>query len=261
MAAIWGDGFAGDGFPAVCSMTEWDGCSPDEYAILFPRLLPTDGRLPAPLRRHLEACVAWRASRLAPALPGFAIRSRVPAAVDGPRDGSADDGAVTWLLRRMGMLRTSPERVAAERRLLALLDALLDDVQRGVAPAWSEDREAWFAFGSGIHPAYLWAESAGSPDRGCAAAWLGHLDRGRTALMPPAVADYLTDAVLHPSHPRDRVLAAMVGASGDARRLRRAAALRLAGRDPAVAFGRGRGSAFRPFRPTAVIRGGALERV
>ncbi len=152
----------------------------------------------------------------------------------------ADDGAVACLLRQMGLLRTSPERLASERRLRALLDDTLRQIQRGLIPAWTEDRDAWFAFGSGIHPAYLWPESAIAPARGCTAAWLGHLDRGRTALMPEAVAEYLLDAVLDGSRAGDRSLTAMVGSVEDARRLRRAATKRLAGGDPAVTLARGR---------------------
>ncbi len=244
MARLWGDGFAGDSFAASRSMATWDACSSDEYAMLYPRLVPSDGRVAPALLAHLEACVAvraWRLARLDPAMAAPDLRSRVPA--DGAelhRAWFSDDGAVACLLRRMGLLRTSPERLASERRILALLDGTLCQVQRGLAPAWTEGRDVWFAFGSGIHPAYLWPESAIAPARGCTAAWLGHLDRGRTALMPDAVADYLLDAVVDPSRAGDRSLAAMVGSAEDAHRLRRAATKRRAGGDPAVTLARGR---------------------
>ena len=245
MASLWGDGFAGDGFAVARSMTGWDSCSPDEYAMLFPRLVPTDGVLPAVLRAHLEACVAVRASRLSrfgPVPPTQALRSRVPAATAAALHLAwfPGDGLVERLLRRLGLHRTSPEQVGEEGRILLSLVDTLDGIRRGAPPAWSEDREAWFAFGSGIHPAYLWAESALSADRGCTAAWLGHLDRGRAALMPQAVADYLSDVVLDPSRPRDRTIAAMVGGEANMHQLREAVARRAVGRDLVVAFGRGR---------------------
>lgn len=264
---LWGDGFATDGLLAACSLTDWADCSPDEYAMVFPRLLSSGRALADPLLRHLEACVAvraWRLKRLDPEVPAVQMRSKAPEGVDPAalhRAWFADDRAVACLLRQLGLLRTSPERVASERRLLAFLDATLDLVQRGLDPVWSEDGEAWFAFGSGIHPAYLWPESAISPDRGCTAAWLGHLDRGRTALMPLAVAEYLTDAVLDPAGSRDGTLAAMMGPA-EAPRLRHAAARRFAGGDPKVAFGRGRHrrlAAVGEVRPGTSVRKDALE--
>ena len=266
-ARLWGDGFAGDGFAASRSVTTWDDCSSDEYAMLYPRLVPFDGRVAPSLLAHLETCVAvraWRLRRLDAAASALDLRSRLPteAVEEMHRVWFADDGAVACVLRQMGLLRTSPERVASERRLLLLLDDALCQVQRGLVPAWTEDRDAWFAFGSGIHPAYLWPESAIAPARGCTAAWLGHLDRGRTALMPEAVADYLLDAVLDGTRARDRSLAAMVGGVEDMRRLRRAATKRLAGGDPAISFVRGRDRRVAnvgDLRAAASVRDDALE--
>ncbi|MGI3900114.1 MAG: hypothetical protein ACRYGP_05405 [Janthinobacterium lividum] len=265
-AGLWGDGFAGDSFEASRSMTKWDECSSDEYAMLYPKLVRADGLLPPALLGQLEICVAvraWRLTWLDPAKPALDLRSGVLA--DAARyHGTwfADDGTVACLLRQMGLLRTSPERVASERLLLALLDDILFQVQLGLVPAWTEDRDAWFAFGSGIHPAYLWPESALAPARGCTAAWLGHLDRGRTALMPEPVADYLLDAVLDGTRARDRSLASMVGCAEDARRLHRAAIRRLAGNDPIVSFGRGRQRRVATagnFRSTPPVREDAFE--
>ena len=266
VAGLWGDGFAGDGFAASRSVAAWDDCSSDEYAMLYARLVPSDGRVAPALLAHLETCVAlraWRLARLDPAMAAPDVRSRVPAGTaELHRAWFADDGAVACLLRQMGLLRTSPERLASERRLLALLDDTLCQIQRGLVPAWTEDGDVLFAFGSGIHPAYLWPESAIAPARGCTAAWLGHLDRGRTALMPEAVADYLLDAVLDGSRAADRSLAAMVGSVDNARRLRRAATKRLAGGDPAVTLAHGRHrrvAAVGDLRCAAPVRDDALE--
>ena len=244
MARLWGDGFADDGFAATVSTVTWDACSSDEFAILYPSLVPVDGCVAPALLAHLESCVAVRASRvtrLDPAMTAPDLRSLVTTeTAERRRAWFSDDGAIACLLRQMGLLRTSPERLVSERRLLALLDDTLFQVQRGLIPAWTEDRDVWFAFGSGIHPAYLWPESAIVPARGCTAAWLGHLDRGRAALMPEAVADYLLDAVLDVSRAADRSLAAMVGSVENSRRLRRAATKRLAGGNPVVTLTRGR---------------------
>ncbi len=263
---LWGDGFAGDDFAASRAVATWDDCSSDEYAMLYPRLVPSDGRVAPALLAHLEVCVAvraWRLTRLDTAKPAMELRSRVSA--DAAREHGtwfAGNGALACLLRQMGLLRISPERLASERRLLALLDDTLSQIQRGLLPAWTEDRDAWFAFGSGIQPAYLWPESAITPARGCTAAWLGHLDRGRTALMPEVVADYLLDCVLDGTRTHDRSLTAMVGGVEDARRLHRAATRRLAGCDPAVSFSRRRYRRVAPvvdMRSAVPVREDALE--
>lgn len=263
MARLWGDGFVDDGPIALASMVSWEVCSTDEYAMLFPRLMPTDGRLPAAPAAHLAACVAARSARLArldPVLPALcqAVGARPVSSLE--RAWFTGESTFAGLLRGVGLLRTSVERVAAERRLLAFLDSLLGEIRRGLTPVWSEDREAWFAFGSGIHSAYLWPESAISPTRSLTAAWLGHLDRGRTALMPDAVADYLLDAVLDPISEVDRLLAAMIPTREDALRLRRASEARLAGGDPAVRLGRGVCRAtMRSLRSAAFVREDAFE--
>ena len=113
--------------------------SSDEYALLYPRLVPSDGRVAPALLAHLEICVAvraWRLTRLDPAKPALDLRSGASADA-ARRHGTwfADDGAVACLLRQMGLLRSSPERLASERRLLALLDDTLNQIQRGFRPA------------------------------------------------------------------------------------------------------------------------------
>ena len=140
---------------------------------------------------------------------------------------------MTCLLRRLGLLHTAPGRVQGERRLLGALDLLLADVQAGRRPAWDEASEVLLAFGAGIHPGYLWPEATACPARGLAAGWLGHLDRGRSALMPSAVAEYLLDA-FGPGASPDHGMAAISGDSADVALLLRAARRRLAGQNPSV---------------------------
>ena len=160
-AAVWGDGFADDRLGDLWAVRAWDGCAQDEYILLFPRLVPRSGLLPSVLRARLEDCVAvraWRLGRLEGAGAPL-LRSR-PQPLDEPArrhgDWFADDGAVTCLLRRLGLLRTAPERLAAERATLAGLDGLLADLQAGRRPGFDEGRAVLLAFGAGIHPGYLW---------------------------------------------------------------------------------------------------------
>lgn len=236
-SALWGDGFSDDSLYDLWAVRDWDGCASDEYVLLFPRLIPRAGDVPPALRAHVETCVAvraWRLSRLedrgAPTL-----RSRVPVLDDAGRrhaDWFADDSAVTCLLRRLGLLRTAPERISAERAILHGLDVLLAELQADRVPAWNEEVGTLLAFGAGIHPAYLWPEAAVVPARGVAAGWLGHLDRGRTALMPQVVAEYVLDAFGDGT--ADRQLLDLTGGSANLATLLRAARRRVAGHDPAV---------------------------
>ena len=237
-ATLWGDGFADDRLRDLWAVRDWDHCAPDEYVLLFPRLIPRAGEVPAILRAHLEACVAVRAWRIA-RLDGRgvvpALRSHLPALVDAAQrhgDWFADDNAVTCLLRRLGLLRTSPERVEAERAMLHGLDALLAEIQADRVPVWDEAAGTLLAFGAGIHPAYLWLEAAALPARGVVAGWLGHLDRGRTALMPLVVAEYVLDAFR--ANAVEPQLLDLAGGGANLSTLLRAARRRVAGHDPAV---------------------------
>lgn len=237
-AALWGDGFADDRLSDLWAVRDWDRCATDEYILLFPRLVPRAGEVPAALRAHLETCVAVRAWRLsgrdgrggAPVLC-----SRLPDPAGGARhhgDWFARDNAVTGLLRRLGVLRAAPGHVAAEVAILHALDALLAEIQDGRVPGWDEAGGTLLAFGAGIHPAYLWHEAAAVPARGVVAGWLGHLDRGRTALMPLVVAEYVLDALREGA--ADRQLLRLAGGERNLATLLRAARRRSDGHDPAV---------------------------
>lgn len=238
----WGDGFAHDTLRDLWTVRDWSLVSPDEYVFLFPRLIPSGGKLPPVLLDHLADCVAaraWRLSRFDGRAAPVPLRSRLPEhGADRHRGWFADAGALTCLLRRLGLLHTAPGRVQGERRLLAALDLVLADVQAGRRPAWDGTSEVFLAFGAGIHPGYLWPEATANPCRGLAAGWLGHLDRGRSALMPMAVAEYLLDALaLEASF--DPEMVAVAGDPGDVAILRRAARRRAAGHDSAVRLSSG----------------------
>ena len=269
---LWGDGFAGDGLRELWAVKDWSLCSPDEYILLFPRLIPQAGEFPAVLRAHLEGCIAaraWRLSKLDRTGAGVRPRSCLPDLEDGAarhRAWFADDDAVTCPLRRAGLLHAAPgmapgmapDRVEAERRLLAFLDGLLVDVQAERVPAWDGDAEALLAFAAGIHPAYLWPQAAVSQARGIAAGWLGHLDRGRAALMPLVVAEYLLDAFVD-GPASDRKLVALAGGRANLDHLRRAAHRRWSGRDDPIRLVPRTGSWERAFsgRGPAVAEAGA----
>lgn len=238
-ATLWGDGFAHDTLQDLWAVRDWSLCCPDEYIFMFPRLIPRTGELPPVLRDHLTngvAARAWRLSRLDDHDAPVPLRSRLPVAGDGAehhRDWFADDGALTCLLRRMGLLHTAPGRVQGERRLLATLDLLLADIQAARRPPWDETNEVLLAFGAGIHPGYLWPEATAQPARGLVAGWLGHLDRGRSALMPMAVAEYLLDAFAPDASP-DPGMAVIADHVTEIALLRKAARRRAAGHDPEV---------------------------
>ena len=260
-ATLWGDGFAEDDVFDLWTARDWSLCSSDEYVLLFPRLIPQAGEFPAALRRHLENCIVARAWRLE-AIGGCrhqSLLSRLPVRGDGAArhdDFFAADDAVTRVLRRIGLLRAAPGRVAAERDILGFLDALLAEVQAHRVPAWSDTAEALLAFGAGIHPAYLWPQATVSQARGVAAGWLGHLDRGRAALMPLVVAEYVLDALGDGASP-DRQLVALAGAA-NLELLRRAALRRWSGRDAPVRLAPDAASLARVLsnrgRPTAEAR-------
>ena len=241
-ATLWGDGFVDDTLQVLWAVRDWSLCTPDEYVLLFPRLIPQDGKFPAVLRAQLESCVAARAWQLSRLVGGDGlppIRSRLPEhGAAYHRDWFVDDDALTCWLRSLGLLHTAPERVQAERRVLASLDLVLFDIQAGRRPAWDEGSEILLAFGAGIHPGYLWPEATVSPARGITAGWLGHLDRGRRALMPTAVADYLLDAFDSDASP-DSGMAAISGGPAGLALLLRTARRRLAGQNPPVRMPKG----------------------
>lgn len=230
-STLWGDGFVSDGLAALASVRSWQLISPDEYVLLFPRLIELG--IPTVIRSAIEKGVAvraWRMTRLDASSPALRLQSRLPVAdaeSSHHRDWFADETAAVHLLRRVGLLRVVPSRRSAERSVLTVLDRVLHAIQRGEEPRWSQEAEALLAFGAGVHPAYVWPEAALSHARGTTAGWLGFLDRGRPALMPLVVAEYLTDEL-------DPHFMELAGGPRIMERLREAARRRLAGENPVV---------------------------
>lgn len=245
-AMLWGDGFADDTLDDLWAVSDWDACSSDEYIFRLPRLEGRTGQLPPALRTSLEQCVATRARRAARSDPehsAASLRSRLPdSAFHVRHDGdwfAPDDVVSTWS-RRVGLIRPSAHRSAIDRLLLRFLDGVLFDVQRGGVPSWDETAEVLVAFGAGFHPAFLWPPASSASAKGIVAGWLGHLDRGRSALMPAVVAEYLLDLCAVGDASTDPVLA-LIGGGIALGRLQRMAAHRLAGYNPAVRLTLGSG--------------------
>ncbi len=220
----WGDDFQMDGVAALWRVRHWEEVAPDEHALLFPRLVPSDGRLPPHLLARLASAVrvgGWRASRLVRGAP--------------LRDGDARSEHADWhapstlplaLWRALGRGPAAPDVLLRDGRVLATLRAILEELDGGHLRPRSDEDEVILAFGAGFHPAYLWPEAACVPERGLTAAWLGHVARGRSALMPTSVAEHLLasgDATSDPS------LTGVCGGGTLAPSLVRAARRRVAG--------------------------------
>lgn len=233
-STLWGDGFACDGLPALSSVRGWHLVSPDEYILLFPRLL--EEAIPAVIRSNIEVCVAvraWRMQQADASGPALRLHSERPASNVGMMshdDWFAGEAAAVRLLRRLGLLKLVPGRRLAERSVLTVLDGILCAIQRDEKPRWSLEAEVLLAFGAGVHPAYVWPEAALSHARGTTAGWLGFLDRGRPALMPLVVAEYLTEV----TDVVDSRFLELAGGPQVIERLRRTARRRLAGENPVV---------------------------
>lgn len=223
-ATLWGDGFSEDGVIALASVGSWDRCSPDELVFPFPRLIARDGALPAALLAHLEAAASARGLRLA-------------AAVQRARADAPDRAVPFW--RRAGRsFRALRDDVARERLICDTLHAVLRDARDERQPARREGCATLVAFGAGLHPAYLWPETLGAPEHGITAAWLGHLDRGRPALMPLVVAEYVSDALGGGGATvEDVLLVELVGCPRRMDRVRDTAQRCLRGLDPVLRFG------------------------
>ena len=262
-STLWGDGFVDDDPLGFGSARDWAGCTTDEFILFHPRLVSSGAPLAPRLQRHLELCVGVRALRLTSTecsrpMPGLVSSFSDPVAAASRLDEWFSDGStLERALKRLGLVRVSPAQLAAERAQLIFLDGLLASVQRHQMPEPCAKSECLLAFGAGIHPAYLWPEAAISYARGVTAGWLGHLDRGRAALMPAVVAEYVLDC-LDQGGSFDLRLAELVGNTDNLRRVHRAATRRRSGENPIVRLAPG---AFRQSKAPADARPALLHGV
>lgn len=160
--SIWGDGFADDGWSSLVRVRAWSDVSLDECVRLFPRLV-----------RQCEEQV---------------VADLVVSALNDAISRVSGCGSVRWK-------RSSAAALQMNSALGVSLSAVLDQVRSGEARPPSPGLSAAFAFGTAVHPAYMWPTEALAAERGTFLAWLGVLNRGRAALMPIEVAEYLSDVV------------------------------------------------------------------
>ena len=87
------------------------------------------------------------------------------------------------------------EECAADAAALALIDAVLSEVDDDALRDYEPEDAGFFAHTTGIHPAYFWPEALVSHELFTTLGWLGHYQRRRFVTMPVDVADYLTDTI------------------------------------------------------------------
>jgi hypothetical protein len=253
-SSVWGDGFVRDRFTDVIGVRRWDCVSEDEFILYFPKLVERIVERSPRLIKRLTECVAVRAFRLRRQGESCgALRSVSQQQVE--TIGRRSEGS--WFLDRRSLadrlFRSGGSAVAAvERDGLCLLDTVAWRALGGCATTFDDANSAAFAFFSGIHPAYF---SESRPDWNCrdiTAGWLGFLDRGRSAVMPLSVAEFLVDAVECTGRDQVRIsdatVAWMVQRPSDWKKLKRVAELSLEGVDRIVRIER---------RPVIAISSGA----
>jgi hypothetical protein len=203
--AVWGDGFENDGWDEIVRVKDWGCCSSDEFVRVFPRLIPSDGRLPDTLLRHLTTCVAvraWRVQQIAARKLTQDWSARSITATDVETIGRQ----CHWDWFRLAPVPRSWRRFARnftvsdhdrwrEEEALAFVDSILWDSRNGTLGSFQERRATYVAFFTGIHPVYLWPEAMLSHELFTAVGWLGHLSRGRQALMPADIAQYFLEVI------------------------------------------------------------------
>ena len=217
MRRLWGDGFADDLWQAMVQVHDVDLCDDDELTLFYPGLR----RRPAHLRRRCLAILEHTR------FGGVKADRRPPAGERGARE------AGTSVAFEGGPL---PQKASQPFRWPEAEDDM---------PA--EQALEAFAFETSLHPAYVWRGAEFRHEHLTVYAWLGHLGRGRPALMPAAVAATLrtTPEFAALSAPFGPALAAQ-GISHDD--LQRAALRRLDGEQVVVRPRPGRSAVSRLWR-------------
>jgi hypothetical protein len=243
-SSVWGDGFVRDAFTDVLGVRRWDCVSEDEFILYFPKLVERIVERSPRLIQRLTECVAVRAFRMR--RRGAACGKLRSVSLE-QIETSGRQGESSWFLDRPGLVgrlfRSGAEEAASvDREGLHLLDAVAWRARSGRPTAFDESSSAAFAFFSGIHPAYFSDSRLDWNSRELTAGWLGFLDRGRSAVMPLAVAEFLVDAVecagRDQALPRDATIAWMVQRPSDWKKLKRVAELSLEGVDRIVRIAR-----------------------
>jgi hypothetical protein len=170
---IWGDGFVDDDWRELTRVRDWSHVTTDELVRLFPALVPTDGRVPAPIAELVAA-------------QAEAIDASTRAAIGAPSGGVLSFGK--------NSAGDHARRKAANGEASAADAAFL---RRAVSHEAPRDADSWdmarFAYLAGVHPAYVWPQAVTVAAWGATAAWLGALARRGAAYLPVEVAEYIAD--------------------------------------------------------------------
>ena len=247
---LWGDGLEGDRFEDLAKTNSWDLVSEDEMVFYFPKLAAHANGCPPRIQQYLLGCIA-----------AMTLRIRLRGEVHGRlhsvtfeqidafgREFSSrrfDDRNLrtkglleSW--RRLGSWFSEPRQtdVLSDIDGVSLLDAVLCRLQNGELFAFDCESSAAFVFFSGIHPAYCCSYASNWEYRDVVAGWLGVLDRGRTAIMPMGVAEYLADAIRCDAQGNrqlaEPILSRMLRRTTNPEKLLRAANATLSGRQTSV---------------------------
>ena len=190
-------GPAADEWCRVVAVGSFLQCSADDLFRVFPRLMSRTGAVPDALKSHLARCVAIRALRLSRLADGVASEARIGL----PPLTSMNNAETLALARRSpdDWFRTETAGPEAERAAdlaaLALIDAVLSELDDDALRPFDPDDAGIFAHTTGIHPAYFWPEALLSHELFTAIGWLGHYQRRRPVTMPADVVDYFADTV------------------------------------------------------------------
>lgn len=176
-APVWGDGFADETWTDIVRTRSLDDYADDELIRFFPNA----GRAGAPAMKRLHAMVATRLA---------SQRGRRRHTEDAKRIPSMPIRLWRFLQQRRPASR---DALACEDRALAFLSTMMPRLESAAGGGFDPALATTFAFHAGLHPAYVWPEALLSHERETAAGWLGLLSRGRPALVPLDVADYLVD--------------------------------------------------------------------
>jgi hypothetical protein len=227
---LWGDGLVDQSLTTLWYPSNWNDTSSDELIFLIPSLIgEARGGPGAPacgvssfLRRALCARLRWVSLRLCPSDRGAGGPKQLLNAVSATRAITALDCSQAWIEgvepfralyspRLRQRLENHHEGHAAfraheawihELSILKCLDQCLQDVLRpsGIADQkQSIDVEFGLADAliastyASVNAAYIYPGFMTFHELFTVGAWLGHLLRGRPALMPMPVAEYLIE--------------------------------------------------------------------
>jgi hypothetical protein len=225
----WGDGLCDLSLPTLWYRCTWDTVSDDELALLIPSLTSDEWKGAARdafgpriyLYGALCARLRWAVMRLTSAHCSAqqaldAITRCNVISTFGPLDAWADADRYFGLFYRAppkvrSSLRIEADACNGERQhaawlfefaVLACLDRIFDDASLGresASPSREFDRPVdvsdvlMASIYASFNGAYVYPQFTAYHEMFTVGAWLGYLARGRAALMPVFIAEYLVD--------------------------------------------------------------------